>query len=70
MSKWKPINTAPKDGTSILIGSNELGVMVAHWNGYYWDDGDWNSEIDWPTHWMPRPPLPPKVEKEDVDNAV
>lgn len=62
---WQPIETAPKDGTSILVAVYEesgdyWGEDIVAWNptngwdsaGYDWD----HSQI---THWMPLPE-PPK----------
>lgn len=72
--EWQPIETAPRDGTPILI-SNGVSVMEARWltecqMGQFvtapgWqvvecEDG-WYSiglEADWPTHWMPLPAAP------------
>ena len=57
--KWKPIETAPKNG-AIIIGSNGDWVEAMRW----WNNGAaWTSEHSkqnlWPTHWtsMPQPPL-------------
>ena len=60
--QWKPIETAPKDGTEIIVYDRH-GNFVP-W--VYWDDEDekgvWMSNfIRWaghPTHWMafPNPP--------------
>jgi hypothetical protein len=33
MSQWQPIETAPKDGTVILLSTCSLGVIAAFWNG-------------------------------------
>lgn len=65
---WKPIETAPKDGTRILVGGTPGGpsVRIAEWgNGRY--RGRVNGyEQGWvyhpghtcdPTHWMPLPAL-------------
>lgn len=71
---WQPIETAPKDGTAILIACNydrmgKARVTLAWWDGkwlesQYWDDND-EEWIDCvcqfkPTHWMP-PPEPPEA---------
>ena len=62
--KWQPIETAPKDGTAILVAHSEAAFDV-WWsddeNGWV-DDcmDDWGDKyiIYHPTHWMPLPPLP------------
>lgn len=66
MDTWRNIDTAPKDGTSILVGCGPY-IAVAFWDeeGAYWalDDGhDYRPalrrELAQPTHWMPTP-MPP-----------
>jgi REP element-mobilizing transposase RayT len=60
VSGWKPLGTAPKDGSYVLISSKADDVpWVAFWNGHSWDDGDFNDHIDGCTHWHPLPE-PPK----------
>lgn len=57
--KWQPIETAPKDGTQLLltcVGWAE--PVVAHWNAGAWDDGDYCDYMTGLTHWMPLPPPP------------
>jgi hypothetical protein len=71
VSNWQPIETAPKDGTKILIFDN--GVYTARWKDearYYqfetrpgWqiyecDDGFYSIATDAATHWMPLPANP------------
>lgn len=66
---WQPIETAPKDGTLILIlhhGQVYAGVWgkgVKVEDGYSWGVidkwGDYNAMMDTaPTHWMPLPETP------------
>lgn len=31
MSEWQPIETAPKDGTEVLVYRADTGVMLARW---------------------------------------
>lgn len=58
MTDWKPIETAPRDATSILgywSGSLIYGV-VSNRGGFLWEYED--SEVSPPSHWMslPEPP--------------
>lgn len=60
MTTWQPIETAPKDGTSILLADNYGGMQICWWDSYDWrhDLDDVCSTFDDPTHWMPLPPSP------------
>lgn len=59
---WRPIETAPKDGTNVLM-YRDGNVKQAHWLA---DEQAWGSRRhgwkfsawDGPTHWMPIPPPP------------
>lgn len=65
---WKPISTAPKDRSALLLFDGHERMI-----GFYVDDGwyadDWNqdccgcdcAEIR-PTHWAELPLEPPKEE--------
>jgi hypothetical protein len=65
MSPWKPIETAPKDGTAFLayvasLNADRQDITIIHWSG--WVDGVWETSIGHklgvdrePTHWMPLP---------------
>ena len=64
MSKWKPIDTAPKDGTSVLV-SCEGAVHEAKYHAD--EDGWWLANTDptdywdgrvYPDMWMPMPKPP------------
>ena len=65
MNEWKPIETAPKDGTRILLATNDY-VFEGYWHQYSPHcDGWWKvSDIEnlgntiYPTHWMPLPEPP------------
>ncbi len=63
--QWQPIETAPKDGTEILVYV-EGDMTVAHWCAYIstpqWRDaGDMGlsgmTDVE-PSHWMPLPEAP------------
>lgn len=61
MTEWKPIETAPQNGVSILsyISTGRAGWLDI----IYWYGGEWCNMHDGlsgePTHWMPVP-LPPE----------
>lgn len=67
MNEWQPIESAPKDGTEILLGWPKMR-MSGYWDTF--KSNDWATDR-WmtsrgvykgkhsPTHWMPLPE-PPK----------
>lgn len=57
---WQPIETAPKDGCTILIAGQYGGIGVWYVEtSFYQPPGHWSGrKIDPPSHWMPLP-LPP-----------
>ena len=68
---WQPIETAPKDGTKIIVYFPALGkAATAHWSKSCNNrtDGKWPwsyhvgsqafNRWEAPTHWMPLPPAP------------
>ncbi len=73
MSEWQPIETAPKDRTTILVWCDN-DVYAVWWVSRLDEHGDaWNSFDGWgvsdnhndpqplrgsPSHWMPRPAAP------------
>jgi hypothetical protein len=66
---WQPIETAPRDHTSILIwdGKKMATAFWSQWThaGYWVADGavgpECENEFDDPTHWQPLPE-PPSTE--------
>lgn len=74
LQAWQPIETAPRDGTKILvftaIGDVEIGQWcTTEWDRYELHDADRNlytRRVDihefwnnnFPTHWMPLPEPP------------
>lgn len=68
MSEWKPIETAPRDGTKVLLGRFSKGcehdgrIRVDWWRTHmkagYTGFGHFNPEYWPPTHWMPLPEPP------------
>jgi hypothetical protein len=53
---WQPIETAPRDGTSVLAVWAYGAHEVVRWCGWWDANGFTRPE---PTHWLPLPP-PPK----------
>jgi len=65
VSDWQPIETAPKDGTDILLyrrNWHQSAPVVAGWfeDGWYAYDHDSEQvpELGGITHWMPLPEPP------------
>lgn len=70
--RWQPIETAPKDGTRILLVDERGGVFIGHWSdeatfGRFETKPGWqifDCEDDFyswrrvPTHWRPLPAPP------------
>jgi len=75
---WQPIETAPKDGSKIIlarIGENEVGKNLGVWwacSGSWsekysrWWDGIEPCGFNHPTHWMPLPAAPSPTGKKEV----
>lgn len=72
MSEWKSIESAPKDGTSILVAWKKSGnMMVVSWENdseitedYNWADHEGDCyHKDAFSHWMTLPE--PPTEKRD-----
>jgi hypothetical protein len=70
MSEWKPIETAPKDESTVIVycqvsemvGTAYFDVRLIQgiykWAWYWcWSDPDEESDC-YPTHWMPLPSPP------------
>ena len=63
MGDWRPIDSAPKDGTWVLLGwsNNPSHVAIGNWGIDGWcDDGDGLEFHNQPSHWMPLPAGPIK----------
>jgi hypothetical protein len=71
---WQPIETAPKDGSPLLVYFPEIGTWEVFWSTNVFDFGSWNVSDNkhedrplrgWstqPTHWMPLPAPPAQEE--------
>ncbi len=73
---WLPIETAPRDGTKVLFYTpecTEIGWLAFIAESFYDKRGELNDThvVQWqdgmePTHWMPRPPDPPTIRRDDT----
>lgn len=63
-SEWKPIESSPKDATSVLLGREGETTMTGWWQPFHkeWRFADSSMGCGplWfaPTHWMPLPEPP------------
>lgn len=66
MGDWQPIETAPKDGTRVLLCDADGYIACASWDSYWqWIErgSDYATEV-WgagelkPTYWQPLPAPP------------
>lgn len=67
---WQPIETAPKDGTVVMLYWPTISINAYPAVGFNHDDDygwAWSQWMDYgeifPTHWMPLP-APPGKENE------
>ena len=57
MSELLPIETAPRDGTWLLLWDGAF--VLGFWSSKgTWDDGGFHDDMSEITHWMPLPPPP------------
>ncbi|VEB42922.1 Uncharacterised protein [Chromobacterium violaceum] len=67
--EWKPIETAPKDGTHVI--AYRPTKYGEHIESMYFDDDGWFFSFDGeygeeqPTHWIPRPAAPKEGSSDD-----
>jgi hypothetical protein len=76
VSQWQPIETAPKDGSMIVVFSPEFyeaelepldqmdWFCVVRWNDGEWRYAGGEYTFDNVTHWMPLPDPPEVVVSE------
>ena len=65
--EWRPMDTAPRDGTEVLLLTSHEGVKIRYWYGD--DEGEWwqSDDAGYICHeenavaWMPIPPIPKRV---------
>jgi len=68
MSDWQPIETAPKDGTRLLLATPTGKVADGMWSTRY-EVWSWPYVMAEPTHWMPAPPIPTIAHNAGVTGA-
>jgi hypothetical protein len=60
---WMPIETAPRDGSEVLVFNRATGPYVSQYDNGEWPKHGWDNKPGvWypvPSHWMPLP-TPPK----------
>lgn len=66
--EWMDIETAPKDGTTVLVVRDGYQVFMGRWwGGREWSlAGDtWGGWANRMTHWMPVPQPPKGLESNE-----
>lgn len=61
VAEWQPIETAPKDGTRVLIADEDVWMAVARFwpcNMFWIEDAASGMKLNQPSHWMPIPAPP------------
>lgn len=65
MSNWQPMNTAPRDGTGVLVALRNHGIDLAFWgpSSRRWllvhdDDDTQTFKESMALGWMPLPVMP------------
>ena len=65
--EWQPIETAPKDGTRVILHVSPYGAMTGHFEMFgpirKWNMHSCLNQSAQPTHWMPLP-APPRATGE------
>lgn len=75
---WRPIATAPRDGTPFIAWTTENGLeLEARFNpehGHFetygrvdYDQDDWSEDPGCATHWLPYPEKPNEANTKAVD---
>jgi len=70
--EWQPIETAPKDGTRIIVANDVYGSVWCDvaWRKMIRVPDRWESLIGAvpfrPTHWMPKPDAPAAISREPL----
>ncbi len=61
--KWQPIETSPKDGTTVLAWRKHAGIpfFIRYNYQYEWFEDDNRNHVYDLTHWMPLPPPPEDI---------
>lgn len=64
VSEWQPIETMPRDGTTVLVAygrslrGQKIVTLGRWWGGKAWQRESGRAEYQMPTHWMPLPGPP------------
>lgn len=65
---WRPIHTAPHDGTEIRLAWIVNWPTVDHTAVSFWHSGRWSGNYT-PTHWEPLPRINEKPPEHELSGA-